>query len=49
MVPKTNYVRYLGVTLDPMLSWNKPVDNVTTKGNSTFGFIQINTLNMAFR
>ena len=40
IVPKTNYIRYLGVNLDPKLNWNKHVDNVTAKGNSTLGIIR---------
>ena len=44
MVPKSNYLRYFGVTIDPKLNWNKRVDNVIAKGNSTLGFIQKNIL-----
>ena len=44
LVLKINYIRYLGVTLDPKLNWNKHVDNVAAKGNSTLGFIRRNLL-----
>ena len=38
MVPQTNYIRCLGVTLDSKLNLNWHVENVTAKGNSTLGF-----------
>ena len=43
-IPKANDIKYLGVTLDPKLNWNKHIDNVTAKGNSTLGFIRRNVL-----
>ena len=56
IVPKTNYIRYLGVNLDPKLNWNKHVDNVTVKKNSNLGSIGRNILtnseavkNMAYK
>ena len=44
MVPKTNYIRYLGVTLGRKLNWNEHVYNMTAKGNLTLGFIRRNIL-----
>ena len=41
-VIKANYIRCLSVTPDPKLNWNMHVDNLTTKGNSTLGFLQRN-------
>ena len=35
VILKTNYIRYLGVTLDSKLNCNKHEDHVTAKGNST--------------
>ena len=43
-IPKTDNIKYLGVTLDPKLNWNKHIDNVTAKGDSTLGFIRRNIL-----
>ena len=30
--------RYLGVTINDNLTWNKPILNITNKGNTTLGF-----------
>jgi hypothetical protein len=34
--------KYLGVTISSDMSWNKHVDNITTKANQTLGFLRRN-------
>ena len=41
-IPKANSVKYLGVTLDPKLTWKDHINNITNKGNSALGFIRRN-------
>ena len=43
-IPKADHIRYLDVTLDPKLNWNKPIDNVTAKGTPTLGVFRRNVL-----
>ena len=41
-ISKANSVKYLGVTLNPKLTWKDRINNITNKGNSALGFIRRN-------
>ena len=44
LIPKTESIKYLGVTLDTKNNWNMHVNNTAARGNSTLGFIKRNVL-----
>ena len=39
--------KYLGVTIDNNLSWDRHTDNIVCKGNKTLGFIRRNLIKTA--
>lgn len=43
-IPRAERIKYLGLTLDPKITWSTHIDNTTTKANSTLGFIRRNVL-----
>ena len=43
-IPRAENIKYLGVTLDPKVTWLTHVNNTAAKANSTLGFIRRNVL-----
>lgn len=39
-IPKTDNIKYLGVTIDSKVNWSRHVHNITAKANRTLGFIR---------
>ena len=39
-IPKANNIKYLGVKLDPALTWNQNTDYIASKASYKIGFIR---------